>query len=88
MSQLVKVVYNHFYIDLLFFFYQSQSITSITCKTLGFFFQNNTKTQTVLLVSTFSKLFRKLTSRVQGSRFCCAKLSILNSSCMHGNRAL
>ena len=30
----------------------------------GFFFQNNIDFQTILLVSTFSKLFRKLTYRV------------------------
>ena len=47
-----------------------------------FFFQNNTKTQTISLVSTFSKLFSKITSRVYGTRFCCAKLSIKNLSSM------
>ena len=43
------------------------------------FFQNNTKTQIILLVSTFSKLFSKLTSGVQKNRFLSAKLSPLNS---------
>lgn len=32
---------------------------------LGFFFQNDTDFQTILLVSTFSKLFKKLTYRAQ-----------------------
>ena len=45
----------------------------------GFFLlQNNTKTQTIWLVSKFSKLFSKLTSRVQKTRFCCAKSSVMN----------
>ena len=47
-----------------------------------FFFQNNTKTQTTSLVSTFSKQFSKLTSRVQETRFCYAKSSVLNSFSM------
>ena len=38
------------------------------------FFQNNTKTQTISLISTFSKLFSNLTTQ-----FCCAKSSIMNS---------
>lgn len=45
-----------------------------------FFFQNKIKTQAIWLVSTFSKLFSKITYRVQGTRFCCAKLNIINSS--------
>ena len=47
-----------------------------------FFFQNNTKTQTTSLVSPFSKQFSKLTSRVQETRFCYAKSSVLNSFSM------
>ena len=47
-----------------------------------FFFQNNTESQTILLVSTFSKQFSKLTSRVKETRFCCAKSSVMNSSSM------
>ena len=39
-----------------------------------FFFQNKVKTQTILLVSTFSKLFSNLKTR-----FCCAKSNIMNS---------
>ena len=38
------------------------------------FFQNNTKTQTISLISTFSKLFSNLKTR-----FCCAKSNIMNS---------
>ena len=53
-----------------------------------FFFQNNTKIQTILLVSTFSKLFSKLKSWAQGARFWCAKSSIMNSSSMRRTWAL
>ena len=47
-----------------------------------FFFQNNIESQTISLVSMFSKQFSKLTSRVQGVRFCCAKSSVMNLSSM------
>ena len=52
------------------------------CAVKGDIFQNNTKTQTTSLVSTFSKQFSKLTSRVQETRFCCSKSSVLNSISM------
>ena len=41
-----------------------------------FFFQNNTKFQTILLVSIVFKLFRKLISRVLETRFHCSNSSI------------
>ena len=40
----------------------------------GIFFQNNINYQTILLVSMFSKLFRKLTSQVQQTWFWSAKI--------------
>ena len=46
---------------------------------MGIFFQNNYKSQTILLVSNISKLFRKLTTRVYETRFYYSK-SILKDS--------
>ena len=43
---------------------------------IDFFFQNNTKFQTILLVSIVSKLFRKLTSQVLETQFYCSNSSI------------
>ena len=48
----------------------------------GFFFQNNTKFQTILLVSIVSKLFRKLTSQVLETQFYCSNSSITESISM------
>ena len=47
-----------------------------------FFFQNNTKFQTILLVSIVSKLFRKLTSQVLETQFYCSNSSITKSISM------
>ena len=46
---------------------------------VGFFFENNYKRQTVLLVSTILKIFRYLTTRVYYSRFHCNKSSFRGS---------
>ena len=44
-----------------------------------FFFLNNYKSQTILLVSNVSKLFRKLTTRVCETRFYCSKSNLKDS---------
>ena len=56
-------------------------------KSFGFFFlQKNPKSQTISLISTFSKQFSKLTSRVQKTRFCYAKSSVQNSISLRDNK--
>ena len=57
-----------------------RTIYIITC--FRFFFQNNTEFQIISLVSTFSKLFSKLTFWAPGTWFCCAKSSVVNLSSM------
>ena len=46
------------------------------------FSQNNTESQIISLVSTFSKQFSKLTSQAKGTRFCCGKSSVIKLSSM------
>ena len=41
----------------------------VSYERIFFFFQNNTNFQIISLISTFSKLFRKLTFRMQQTRF-------------------
>ena len=53
---------------------------SINCD--FFFLQNNIESQTISLVSMFSKQSSKLTSREQGNRFCCTKSSVMKLSSM------
>ena len=48
--------------------------------------ENNNKFQTISLVSNVSKLFRKLTSSAQGTRFWCSKSSFKDSISMPGTQ--